>query len=233
MKPRIFKLMPAILSIVLLCGKECLAIDIIAGGMRLHKKISCLREIRDRNVIKQSLDYSCGPAGLATILNYYLNDPITEKEIINALLKSTPLKKVMERKGFSLLDLKNFAQDRGYVVNGYKMDIESLRTLGKPVLVPIKFKNYRHFVVVKAVVGDRVFIADPTTGNATVKLCNFTEIWQGGIGFVVEDKDTSNKKGAAIAKAHSLNSSAVPDYKSLKRIFEEGVIRTTVFPDEF
>ena len=41
-------------------------------------------EIQRQNVIMQGLDYSCGTAALATVMNYYFGDPI--KEFIEKVL---------------------------------------------------------------------------------------------------------------------------------------------------
>src|SRR3990172_10324258 len=91
------------------------------NGVRVNKNIKPMREIKHEKVITQSLDFSCGAAGLSTLLNYYLGDPVTENEIINTLLNTVPLEKVQERRGFSLLDLKKYAESKGYKVSGYKM----------------------------------------------------------------------------------------------------------------
>jgi len=77
------------------------------GGIRLNKKVTSLKDLKRKNVTIQTLDYSCGAAGLSTLLKYHFRDPVSEKEIIDTLLKTVPLKKVLERKGFSLYDLKN------------------------------------------------------------------------------------------------------------------------------
>ncbi len=127
------------------------ALDIRACDLTLNKKVKSMRELRDKNVVRQTLDYSCGAAGLATILKYGFDDKVGEIEIINNLLKSARNAIIIKRKGFSLLDLKRFAEGRGYKVTGYKMDIDFLRTLQAPALAPIKFKQYRHFVVIKGV----------------------------------------------------------------------------------
>jgi predicted double-glycine peptidase len=42
-------------------------------------------EFRDENLVKQQYDYSCGAASLATVLKYFFNEEVTEKEIIKAL----------------------------------------------------------------------------------------------------------------------------------------------------
>ena len=199
-------------------------------GVSVNKKIKCLKEIRDKNVVKQSLDYSCGPAGLATLLNIYLHDSVGEKQIIKALMKSIDIAKVKERHGFSLLDLKNFAEKRGYRVTGYKMDIDFLKQINAPVLVPIKFKNFRHFIVIKAVVGDRVFIADPAMGNMSMKIDRFLSIWQGGIGLVVEETPELRDPFRPPWQMHRTlmrDLASVPDYKVISASALESTIRTT------
>jgi uncharacterized protein len=173
---------------------EAYSID-IAFGARINKPVKSLRQIKRRNIVGQSLDYSCGPASLATVLRYYFRDKVTEEEIIKFLLLTTNLKNVKKRGGFSLLDLKNFAKYKGYKVVGYKMDLEYLVSLNKPVLIPVKTKDYNHFVIFRGMKGDRVFLADPARGNMTMKADRFLNLWQDGIGMVV------SKPGKKISNA--------------------------------
>lgn len=206
------------------------AVSFTIDGVRVNKKIRTWRDIKNRNIVKQSLDYSCGPAGLATIMNYYLGCPMSEKEIIQTLLKYTNIKRVQERRGFSLLDLKKFAEFKGFNVAGYKMDVDFIRELKKPVLVPIKFKNFRHFIVIKAIIENKVFAADPTAGNIILNVEQFKGIWQDGIGLVIENKSSkANKKKLDI----KIEDVTIVDAKSIKRIFDNIAIRTAVFPGEF
>jgi uncharacterized protein len=158
-------------------------------GPGINKPVQNLKTIKRRNVVSQTLDYSCGPASLATLLSYYFQDKVTEKQIIKYLLLTSNLEKIKERKGFSLLDLKNFAKARGYKVTGFKMDLEYLVNLNKPVLIPMKIKDYSHFVVFRGMKGDRVFLADPALGNMTMKVDKFMSLWKDGIGLVVSKKD--------------------------------------------
>jgi hypothetical protein len=212
----------------------CASLNI--NGIRVEKPVKCIKEIRGKNLVKQSLDYSCGPAGIATLLNYYLMDSITEKEIIEAMLRVTDLQKIQERGGFSLLDLKRFLQGRGYKVTGYKMTIEQLRLLNKPVLVPIKFKNFRHFVVVKAVIGDRVYFADPAIGNMTMKVEKFETIWQDGIALLVEMGevfDPFRRPITTYPMRVTLQDQKFVDYETIMRNVQSQAIRTAVHPNEF
>ncbi len=207
------------------------AISFSSFGIRINKDIKPLRDIRRTNIVTQSLDFSCGAAGLSTLLNYYLNDPVSEGEIINSLLQVVPLAKIKERRGFSLFDLKTYAKQKGYNVTGYKMDIDFLRHLHKPVLVPIKFRNYRHFVIVKAVMADRVFIADPAVGNVSMKINKFQDLWLDGIGLLVEKPHEDKNSDYALKIAEKDFVSV--DYKLMRSIMTPDVISTTIHTGEF
>jgi predicted double-glycine peptidase len=212
--------------------RYCLAASFCVGNIRFDKKVKSLKEIKGRNVIKQSLDFSCGPAGLATILKYYFKENICEQTIIAALLKTTDINKVKERRGFSLLDLKRFSQAIGYEAVGYKMDMDFLKELNSPVLVPIKFKNYRHFVVIKGVIDDRVFFADPAAGNMTMKTNRFSMIWQDGIGLVFTGKGAAGVN-AGCSPDISEDEAMTVDYKSIMRNLKNSMVRTAVYPLEY
>ncbi len=220
-----------IATFTIISVQDCLATSFISGGIRLNKKVTPMNEIKKKNIVIQSLDFSCGAAGLSTLLNYYLDDPIEEEEIILTLLETVPIEKVRARNGFSLLDLKTFAKLKGYKVTGYKMDTEFLKELNKPVLVPIKYRNYRHFVIVKGIVGGRVFIADPAAGNMSMKIFQFEKIWTRGIGLVVEAKNEDQSREYALkVKEHDL---IVSDYKNIRNLVNNGLIRSAIYPNEY
>ena len=203
----------------------------VGAGVRLTKKVKTWKDVRNKNVVRQSLDFSCGAAGLSTIFNYYLNDPINETAIINGILQTVDIAKVKARRGFSLLDLKRFAEDNGYLVTGYQMDAEFLKELGKPALCPIKFKNYRHFVIVRGIIGDRVFITDPAIGNLTMKVARFENIWVDGIGLVIEHSANEDHSDSRLVV--NKEDAIFADYKNIMRTVNSSVLRTAVFPDEF
>lgn len=206
------------------------ATQLVVNGVRLNKNITPLREMKRENVITQSLDFSCGAAGLSTLLNFYLEDNVSEKEVIANLLQIVPLDKVRERRGFSLYDLKVFAQQKGYKVTGYKMDMDFLKELHRPVLVPVKFKNYRHFIVVKGIIADRVFIADPAAGNISMKITQFAKMWTDGIGLVIEHQDEkATGEGLGITREDFI----LADYKHVRRLVNQGIVSTTFYPNEW
>jgi predicted double-glycine peptidase len=157
-----------------------------SNGRRGTKNITTVKEMKTRYVIFQQYDFSCGAAVIATLLTYYFGEPVTEKEVVYGIAQRADLEKVLKRRAFSLLDMKRFAQSRGYKAIGYQMDFDFLVELKKPVIVPVEIRNYKHFVIFKGIVGDRVVIADPAFGNYTMKFTRFLSIWTDGIGFVLE-----------------------------------------------
>ena len=147
--------------------------------------VRSLLEIRQENVIVQQWDVSCGAAALATLLTYHHGEPVSEKAVAQAMLGKTDPLRVKVRGGFSLLDLKRYAEARGLRAEGYSgMSLADLEKMG-PAIVPVVLERYPHFVVFRARSGDRVLIADPAYGNRSVEVEVFEKAWQ-KIAFVVK-----------------------------------------------
>ena len=149
-----------------------------------------LKEIRENGVIIQKWDTSCGAAAMATVLKYHFNDPVTEREVAKGLLRQTEPMKVRYRGGFSMLDMKRYAQERGYKGIGFKgLTFEDLRYYEAPI-VPVVFHGYNHYVVYKGLTPEgKVWLADPAYGNRTLSLERFKEVWIDGISFVLLRND--------------------------------------------
>ncbi|HEX2919435.1 MAG TPA: C39 family peptidase [Edaphobacter sp.] len=150
------------------------------------KRVRSLQEIRGEGVVRQKWDMSCGAAALSTLLTYEFKDNTPETAIVVWILHRVDAVKVRARGGFSLLDLKRFAQARGYNAEGYAgMSLEELASQKTSVIVPIRLKGFDHFIVVHRIVNGRVIIADPGFGNLTMTVDRFQHLWKEGIVFVV------------------------------------------------
>jgi len=150
------------------------------------KQIRSLKEIRGEGVVRQRWDMSCGAAALSTLLTYEFKDNTPETAIVVWILHRVDPVKVRARGGFSLLDLKRFAQARGYHAEGYAgMSIEELVSQKSAVIVPIRLKGFDHFIVVRQITAGHVIIADPGFGNLTMRVDRFQSLWKEGIVFVV------------------------------------------------
>lgn len=140
-----------------------------------------VKELRDQYVVKQERDYSCGSAALATLLIYYYGQDTSEKEVLEMLLAplSEEQKKQKYQRGFSLLDLKRVALEKGFRAAGFRLTIRDLARLKAPVLVYVEPLGYKHFAVVRGVDRGRVFLADPSRGNMRMGVSQFLQEWSG------------------------------------------------------
>jgi len=166
-------------------GRLVLAEPSEGSAIKRHTLI----ELRDQAVVKQQLDYSCGAAALATLLRYYYGEDTTEREILsrlNVLLANLTKEQWAHKKriGFSLLDLKKVAEQKGYRAAGFQLTIDQLRQLVAPVVVYVHPFGYHHFAILRGIAADRVYLADPGRGNLRMSLSRFQDEY-GGVIFVL------------------------------------------------
>ena len=156
------------------------------AGEQERRPVRSLLEIRQEGVIVQKWETSCAAAALATVLTFSQNDPVTEKFVAQRMLRATDPIKVKVRGGFSLLDMKQFVETRGFKGTGYKgLSFKELLTLPSPI-VPIDFYGNAHFVVVRGLdPAGRVNLADPGFGNTSMSIDDFKSVWKTGMAFIV------------------------------------------------
>jgi len=150
------------------------------GGISVHKRVKSFKDMKFTNVVRQTRDYSCGAASIATILTYYIGRQTSEEEVLNAILSNADDLKTekIKEKGLSLLDLKTYGESLGYKVNGFKLpDYRDITKLKIPAIVLIDHRGLSHFVVVRGCIDEDVYIADPARGNMKISLEEFGEIW--------------------------------------------------------
>ncbi|MGO9621359.1 MAG: C39 family peptidase [Desulfobaccales bacterium] len=141
------------------------------------------KELRDKDVVKQGFDYSCGSGALATLMLIGFGQKVSEAEIMKLILegKSPEEIKDISKRGYSLLDLKQAAEKKGYTTGMYKLQMSQLRQLQEPVLIYIERHGIKHFAVFKRLKGDRVYLADPGRGNIRESIYRFEDEWPGYI----------------------------------------------------
>ncbi len=190
-----FQICAVVASVLLLVAPSALAANIgIGSGARVNIPVQSMKDLRDKDLVKQRLDYSCGAAALATILRHGFGDEVTERDILSDLfdLLSEDEEGLRRKEGFSL-DLQQVSQARGYKAQGFRLAPEHLPKLGGPVIVFIEPRGYKHFAVLRGVRGDRIYLADPSRGNLRMPAYRFLDTWLDengkGIIFVIEPKD--------------------------------------------
>lgn len=171
---------------------------------RMHResvKIKPAIEDQFRGIVRQAYDYSCGSAALTTLLNGYVGTQITEQQTMNGLLKFGETEKIIERRSFSLLDMKRFVAALGLESGGYKGEFSDLVKQGQPAIVPISYAGFKHFVVFKAYKDGRVYVADPALGNISFDEVRFQQIWENNTLFLINVAPEQRKNLLALQDA--------------------------------
>ena len=136
----------------------------------LQVPIKNWKTLRDAQVVKQDLDYSCGAASLATLLNYFYGQDLTEEALLKAMDKGDG------RASFE--DMAKAIPQFGFRAQGFAASWEQLTRLKMPVIVYVKHRKNDHFSVLRGINQDAVWLADPSLGNRTYSRQQFLAMWQ-------------------------------------------------------
>ena len=158
------------------------------GNYNLH--LTSYAEIPFRTVIRQQFDYSCGSAALATVLRYQYGKTVDEAVVFKAMYAAGDQDRI-QKLGFSLLDMKKYLGSIGYVADGYRISLKDLQEAAVPAIALIQIGSYKHFVVIKGVVGDRVLVGDPAQGLRSYSSNEFQKFWN-GIAFLIHEQPATD-----------------------------------------
>ncbi|MCW8853663.1 MAG: cysteine peptidase family C39 domain-containing protein [Gammaproteobacteria bacterium] len=206
---------------------------------RLTASVIPWSEIRKHSLVRQGWDISCGAAALSTLMTYFHNHPVTETSITLTLLKNTDSKLVRKRGGFSLLDLKRYVNAIGYEGRGYGgMSLDDIESFAVPAILPVRIREFDHFVVYRGRLGNRVLLGDPAFGNITLAIDEFNTMWRSKVAFFVVKQNTAEQLEAGEYKNNisqltpKMMELAIPDLSYTQRIIKtvpfNPVLRKTV-----
>jgi predicted double-glycine peptidase len=150
-------------------------------------------EFKFENIVHQAYDYSCGSAALVTVINNYLGIKVTEQQAMEGMLAHGERDKIIERRGFSLLDMKRYVATLGAKGAGFRGEMKDLAELKQPAIVPIDYAGFKHFVVFRGIRDGRVFIADPSMGHIVFPLEQFAKLWDRGTLFLLSLPETAGQ----------------------------------------
>jgi len=148
-----------------------------AGG-NYALQVTSWRDIPFRTVVRQQYDYSCGSAAVATLLRFHYGVAVRETEVFRSMFERGDQPRIRQV-GFSMLDMRNYLESRGYRADGLRLSLDRLAQLRIPAIALITRGGYRHFVVVKGVSSTSVLIGDPTFGLLTYTRADFEAVWNG------------------------------------------------------
>jgi len=156
---------------------------VIPGAGIVTKQVQSMLELRYADLVRQETDFSCGAAALATILRFAYRYDVNEKDVLNGMMAiSDP--EVVRQRGFSLLDMKRYVKRLGMRGRGYRVGMKGVALLKVPTIILLDIRGYKHFVVLKKIIGNDVFLADPALGNKVIAMTDLESNWN-GIAFAI------------------------------------------------
>lgn len=152
---------------------------VLPGGAAAFKDVQSMRERRFSNLVEQKTDFSCGAAAMATLLNEAYGWELSEEDVIRGMLDQAADVEQVRHQGFSMLDMKRYAQSLGLRARGYRIDKSNLQRVTVPVIVLIDVRGYKHFVVMQRSADGWVYVGDPVLGHKKLPLDDFSQGWNG------------------------------------------------------
>lgn len=160
-------------------------------------------------------DYSGAAVSIAYILRKKFGVNYTEHEVMEGLLEHGESESIVQRRGFSLLDMKLYLQAKDYSAAGYRLepdsqghfdepDLESLNA-DAPFIVPVYIHGTPTFAVVHSISTAEIVIIHPHLGyiRASMAKQSFNALLQDGfIIFLVDEPQaitTSQKRLSKMA----------------------------------
>jgi predicted double-glycine peptidase len=179
--------MKNIIYIIILIISLCLGsrVSVCASNF----KILSMKELREVDMIRQTHEYSCGAAALATLMNMFGNK-ITEAEVLSSIF-GDKLPLIIDKDGklklraLTLSDLEKSAHFFGFKVISVQVPnnrniINILQSLKPAITRMYLYKTYLHFVVLRDINNEWVYISDPAYGNFKIPFTQFLKAWDAG-----------------------------------------------------
>ncbi len=159
------------------------------------------KELHEKNIVMQKRDFSCGAAALATVLQHYWGDPITELHVLKQFDEMFTPADVKDRiqNGLTITDLRRAAVKLGYQASIGTIRYDQLQESKVPLVVGITVGEFKHFVVYRGTDGYYVYLADPARGNIRIPASDFVKQWQKNAVLVVAKKGQEPKAWSPLA----------------------------------
>ena len=142
-------------------------------------KVKSWKALRDERVVKQDLDYSCGAASLATVLNEHYGQAVTEQDLLRGMNTGDLMA--------SFEDMQQALLKFGFRAVGISASYDQLAKLNMPGIVYLEHRKSEHFSVLRGIDESTVWLADPSQGNRTYSRWQFLDMWDTRTGETEND----------------------------------------------
>lgn len=168
------------------------AAELFVSGPTLKGSVTVKswKELRDANVVKQDLDYSCGAASVATIMNGFYGFEVTEEALLETMAKDA--QNAIRGAGSgaaSFNDMAEVVRPYGLKGVGVALNFDQLRKLKTPAIAYLRYREDDHFSVIRGIAADgTVQLADPSWGNRRFTQQQFLDMWETRNGEALKGK---------------------------------------------
>ncbi len=145
-------------------------VHISTQSAQILVSVQSWKRLRDSRIVKQDLDYSCGAASLATVLNEFYGQSVTEEVLLKSMDNGN--------KRASFEDMQHGLLQFGFRAVGYATSYEQLLELKIPVVVYLEHRRDEHFSVLRGIAANTIWLADPSLGNRTYSREQFLEMFE-------------------------------------------------------
>lgn len=108
---------------------------------------------------------------------------------MEGMMKYGERAKIIERRGFSFLDMKRYLEALGISGNGYQASIDDLRDLfpqtSSAAFIPIDILGLKHFVLLNGVDQQYVYVSSPRFGSIAIPMDNLDIIQGSKLGMTI------------------------------------------------
>ncbi len=156
-------------------------------GGNVSVPVVSMKEARFVSTTHQQYDFSCGSAAVATLLSHHYGWRVDEAQVFQAMFERGDREKI-RREGFSMLDMKQYLDRRGFQASGVETSLDALARASMPGIALINENGYAHFVVIKGLRDGEVLIGDPAAGTRVVDRGEFERAWLNSIVLVIVNR---------------------------------------------
>ena len=139
--------------------------------------------------VKQSNIKDCASSCIYNIIRFYKGN-INYNNITKRLH--------ITKKGSSIYNVVKTLRYYKLESDAYRCDYENLINLNHPVIAYLKINNYYHYVIVKRIRNNKVFIFDPIRGDLTYSKEEFLNEWQSIIIDIIYIEPLDNEENSYI-----------------------------------
>ena len=139
--------------------------------------------------VKQSNIKDCASSCIYNIIRFYKGN-INYNNITKRLH--------ITKKGSSIYNVVKTLRYYKLKSDAYRCDYENLINLNHPVIAYLKINNYYHYVIVKRIRNNKVFIFDPIRGDLTYSKKEFLNEWESIIIDIIYIEPLDNEENSYI-----------------------------------